>query len=448
MSICYLCGYELVKTEETDEDVREKLNEKLKSEQKTLTHEEHILHNALCGQLSSEDILCEDCGSDLNDKIDKKFTKDFEFIKNLLNTRVDRAANRKGVNAKVYFKKLNASIDVIWSSKEIRPFRPIHLIDKNEEVLYYWGPLAAFDSYINRHSKEIPDNYLVKKQEKVNLTEDDQIFPHFNIENENFKQGLAKIAIGFASKSGIAREKLTNVLNLDKKEIISNPIVIPFYPLNKLDMEIELRKNKWRDYPHHFLSLFTIGNGEVKKLCCYVELFSTFQFYVILSNSYVGESIYNCYSQSILYKEHVDIELNYKEGSYYHSLLKYNGYNLTWEDFNKKDYKEKTRIVNNVREKTRYNFEYDEYLNDILTPITNSHLSSRSTDPSLAFQILYLYGSRDSEQVDLRKYRVFLEENRYYVNELNEKLIIDNEKFHSELKVYNHKKFFDLLSFI
>lgn len=44
---------------------------------KTITHVEHILQNAIAGKLKSAKILCEKCGSIFNDEIDSAFIKIF-----------------------------------------------------------------------------------------------------------------------------------------------------------------------------------------------------------------------------------------------------------------------------------------------------------------------------------------------------------------------------------
>jgi hypothetical protein len=108
--ICYLCGLELISLKGLKLSKEQKIEkiESLKNKGQCITHEEHIIPNALGGYLKSEDVLCEECGSKLNDSIDKKFIENFDFLKKLLDLRVDRSSNKNNqTKAKVYLSKLN-----------------------------------------------------------------------------------------------------------------------------------------------------------------------------------------------------------------------------------------------------------------------------------------------------------------------------------------------------
>jgi hypothetical protein len=68
--------------------------------------------------------------------------------------------------------------------------------------------------------------------------------------------------------------------------------IIPFYPLNAFDSFLEL------DTPFelsHSLILFNIENV----LICFVDLFNTFQFYVVLSTEWCGREMYHPFYQVI-----------------------------------------------------------------------------------------------------------------------------------------------------
>ena len=115
----------------------------------------------------------------------------------------------------------------------------------------------------------------------------------FNIENNSFKNGIAKIAFNFAIEKGVDFEILRKGVEINKKnediEKISFKFpLIPFIALNPIDTYLELETNM--EF-YHNLILFSQEN----MLWCYVDLFNTFQYYVLLSeewdnNIYISEN--------------------------------------------------------------------------------------------------------------------------------------------------------------
>ena len=463
--ICYLCGLELISLKGLKLSKEQKIEkiESLKNKGQCITHEEHIIPNALGGYLKSEDVLCEECGSKLNDSIDKKFIENFDFLKKLLDLRVDRSSNKNNqTKAKVYLSKLNIILDVMWSSQKIECFGATHHIDQKEKKLHFFGKKQRVGKYLKEKRLDSLGYKLIIK-EFLELENEDRIFPNFNIENLNFKQELAKICAGYATKLGIKRDFLNRIIDFENQNILDKLCVIPFYPFTELDIEIEKIKSECYEYPHHFLSLFTLQcEGQEEKLIfCYVELFSTFQWYVLLSDNYTENQISEVYAQPVLFKEFQETDLDYKQGKYYYDLLKYGGYDkLTWDDFNGMDYEEKKRKVNHVMERTRYDFYYENYLGAIFTPIThNFFLNKNDKSLNLGFNIKDLYlneyddeGELISESVNVKQYRIFYEDNlprrekKFYVFESYRQM--KDKEFLEKLKIYNHTKFFQLLDFI
>ncbi|EHZ2101135.1 hypothetical protein K5M61_004427, partial [Salmonella enterica] len=75
MDVCYLCGN----------------NFNLSS---TVDHGEHVIQQAIGGNLVSKGILCKRCGGDLSRKIDNPFNAIFEGIATRLDIKTDRKANK------------------------------------------------------------------------------------------------------------------------------------------------------------------------------------------------------------------------------------------------------------------------------------------------------------------------------------------------------------------
>ena len=72
MDTCYLCGQPLF-----DKDDYNKDPSKFCAGTK-FKHAEHIIQNALYGRLTSDEILCETCGTKLSDEVDSNFVKLFD----------------------------------------------------------------------------------------------------------------------------------------------------------------------------------------------------------------------------------------------------------------------------------------------------------------------------------------------------------------------------------
>jgi len=143
-----------------------------------------------------------------------------------------------------------------------------------------------------------------KRKNKVNLTADDYklfriISYDFNIENSALKQGMAKIAMSFAMYKNIKPEILRRCFTTQSNENgdlthlnFICPIVV-FLPCNELDRYMELHS---RIDLFHSLILFSHRN----LLVCYVDLFNTFQYYVILSETWNNEPVYESHCQMLI----------------------------------------------------------------------------------------------------------------------------------------------------
>ena len=184
------------------------------------------------------------------------------------------------------------------------------------------------------------------------------------------------------------REYLPLVLDINKEtkqgEIKDKILAIQFYPLGVMDRLIEIQKNEFDHYPFHNLILFTLdydpslSNGK-KVLICYIELFSTFQWYVILNGEYYGDSIYEYYAQQILKKDDYIVEFGhryYKERNLYLDPL-----GITQEDINKKyDAREdknknhfdiEYEMIQKETIKQKYKFDFEGYIHNIICGISD-----------------------------------------------------------------------------
>lgn len=219
---------------------------------KTITtrSSEHIIQNALGGLYESEDICCPECNNYISKYIDAPFNKTFNPI-------ISRIEN---------FTKTN--------NKNSHP--------SCTGKAYYEGKL--YDVII-KNGKIVACPVLCQKLKCDISTLTMDIFSYdFPIENKAFINGICKIAFNFALEKGVDIKKLSHGLNITSNEESIETIsfkytVIPFVPLNALDWHIELNA-KMELY--HNLILFSQDD----MLWCYVDLFNTFQYYVLLSDNW------------------------------------------------------------------------------------------------------------------------------------------------------------------
>ncbi|SFV68039.1 hypothetical protein MNB_SV-3-1248 [hydrothermal vent metagenome] len=400
MNVCYLCGKEF------NEDIKK--------------HDEHIIQQSVGGNLTENDILCSSCGGSLGKEIDVPFSKIFDGIATRLDIKKDRNNNKQSSTNGTYRnlkyrlmslswsitpKKMNLldfqyqykyfcneirEIEVIWKNFKVTPLKPFHkYTDNHKQVIIYANQKQA-KQYKKKIEKEISENFQENEKPEITFCDDLEgvIEYPFKMNNKAFKRGLAKIAIGFASKHNIQRENLPLVLEIDNKtkqgKILDEIPTIQFYPLGIIDRLIEIQKNEFEHYPFHNLILFTldydpkISNGK-KVLMCYIELFSTFQWYVVLNDVYNGESIYEFYAQQILKKDDYIVELGrryYKERNIWLQPLgiteeyiekKYN----CREDRNKTRWDIEEELIQEETIKQKYKFDFEGYIHDIVSGISN-----------------------------------------------------------------------------
>ncbi|EOU1611323.1 TPA: HNH endonuclease [Clostridium perfringens] len=225
---------------------------------------EHIIQNAIGGLYESEDICCPDCNNYVSKYIDVPFTKIFNPI-------IGRIEN---------FVKTN--------NKKSKPSYTGRAIYDNK----------IYDVLI-KNGKVISCKELSKKLKcDVSKLDFEIICYNFDIDNSSFKNGIAKIAFNFAIEKGIRIDVFKKGVNVEEKDgkienISFKYPIIPFIALNPMDRYIEL-DTKIELY--HNLILFNQSN----MLWCYVDLFNTFQHYVLLSDEWDENiSIYETYLQLI-----------------------------------------------------------------------------------------------------------------------------------------------------
>ncbi len=304
---CYVCNREMV-DKPTDSSLCK-------------AHGEHIIHNGIRGKLISRTILCEECGGAYS-KDDANFCKIFAPFVVALSDRMIPADHGKTdgntLKGRLFKtpdeKEGDEGVEVTVKNGEVIPVQPFYTIEGNK-IDVYSGKKRIKD-YLKVLNKELADkgdnsaNYTIEQHTDIH---DQGYLAYYFSEgndnfNEDFKKGMVKIAIEYALHCGIGRELLTEVISIDDKGKATidydRAKLTPFIPTTLFDILYEDHRYLFEDgYPSHMLKLFTSKYNDGKtRLYCYLDLFSTFQYYVLLNDDYEGEEISETYAQRLMPK--------------------------------------------------------------------------------------------------------------------------------------------------
>lgn len=313
MNICYKCGQEMV-TEEYYKSNKSKFSVEPK-----FNHNEHIIQNALFGRLKPSNILCKQCGTDASTDIDKDFVTLFHFITETIKHILIKKDHGKGslntMKGVQYDGDFVRKRDIMIRDNVVAPKEPFYEYDSFKSKLTIYATKARAQQYKNVVCKELSAQGVDYDQLEVEFAEDilhlGAVGIFFTEGIENFHQkltnGFRKIAAGYATYCGIERANLKKLLKIDengKAEFITESNVFPFIAVGTIDCLIEVnRPDIERHFPSHTIILFSQKlSEEIHHLYCYIDLFSTFQYYVLLNDNYNGESIYHSYHQATAFE--------------------------------------------------------------------------------------------------------------------------------------------------
>lgn len=241
----------------------------------TTRSSEHVIQNALGGLYESEDICCPECNNYISRCIDAPFTKIFNPIIGKIDN-FSKTNNTKSMPS--------CTGKVLYNNKIYNAFI------KNGKVVGCPDLSRELKTDISKLPLQI-------------------VAYDFKLDNEIFHTGMAKIAFNYALDKGIDLDTLKHGLNIEKtandiQKISFTYPMIPFYPLNPVDKYIELDT----DFKlYHNMILFS----QESTLWCYIDLFNTFQYYVLLSDNLPqGINVYDNYAQTLQKIDRTDPELD------------------------------------------------------------------------------------------------------------------------------------------
>ena len=373
---------------------------------------EHIIQNALGGLYESKTICCPDCNNRISEIIDKPFVDIFApIISNIHNLRKTHNVNSKP------------------------RYSGVGIYDNKEYVIYLKG------------NKVVSCPKLCKKLKcdvsKIKFT---NIYYNFNIDDKAFKQGIKKIAFNFAVEKQIPisllKEKVKiKTIDNNIEEIVFDYKIMPFLPLNPIDEQNELNSNFEL---YHNLILF----NEKNLLWCYVDLFNTFQYYVLLSENWRPDNIiYESYLQLLQAPDRIYPKFEKYNIKELYRLLSL--YNINIQGENSID-KVKQKIYEKIRKKSSV-IKMEDFISKKLNE-NNKLLEKEDIEFSkrlIAYtNNLQLYFDENDILNECVFRKLTIDENTNKVAfypELIYKIICKNC---DKIKLYTHTKFYRLTKFI
>jgi len=454
MDNCYLCGNEF----DTD---------------KVLRHDEHILQQAIGGALSNKNILCLTCGEYLGRDVDVPFNEIFHGIATRLDIKKDRKPNKKSTIKGALVSKSDrfgfdlSGTEVIWKDFKVTPAVPLHRYSNdNSKVIIYANKKQA-KTYSKKVEIDVGTKFKDNKPEFIFCDDiDGSVLYQFKLDSDAFKKGLAKIAIGFASSIGISRNEMPLALKVkpdNRAEIKSNIKLLQYFPLGEIYSNLESLSSEIGYFPTHTLIIFTAAS-DPSKLVCYIELFSTFQWYVILNDNYQGDAVYEYHYQRLLKTDDYIFEPGrhyYKERSQtlaYLGISKDRIHNAYEKQKDSKDAKTiesvEIEIVKEEYIKKKYRVEFEQEiergLSVMTTNIIKQGLNSFKNPMDLKMNIELFYDYQgDDEIFNISSYkRCYTQDfqNRDYISSLMDSFQSLSDS--GELQKYSYSKFNKLSEFI
>jgi hypothetical protein len=384
---------------------------------------EHIIHNAIGGTLEDEGIYCKKCNAKYGSRQDKDFIQIFAPIVAKIN--MHKTRNTKGTSY----------TGVMYDQ------------DNNlYTATYKAGKVVKFEN---------ADSEYVKYEEGKFKP----LYYHFDLNNDAFKLGITKIAFNYAIYCGLPTCCLEKIFDCSTKKIIDKPIVIPFIPMTSFD---EIMENHPVESIFHAVRIFNCGNT----LCAYIELFNTFQHYVILSEKYnfakygnidksygniieMNEPLEKELLESVTPRDYKDADIirrqyNIDTDKLLKDLKEYHNYDCL--DCNEQENMLFTHIGKKAYEKNRtqpYIKEYKELINhhyDSIDWLKEGLSSKKNIEHMGCFYQSFQFYTMDDDCVNIDNYKKFLPNDTDYPTTIC--MILNNRQ---KIKSYCHRKFYMLM---
>ncbi len=258
---------------------------------------EHIFINAIGGRLKSNQLLCKKCNNDLGNLLDSELAKQCNHLMNFL------LLDREKGSFQPIVGKTNDGEEFILDGAEIKS-KSNFSIEKNGEnvnVSFNGSEEKELKKYFTQLSKKYPQVNVEEILEKANHSKyylNEPINVNLNIGGKIAMRAIAKIAVNFYLLNGGKRNHVEHIINYIKNGG-STGFVQYYYGVKNNYLKVS------DNNIYHYINLV----GKEGNLYCYLELFGTLKFIIILSDNYLGDNLDFEYAYNLISKEEVNIGL-------------------------------------------------------------------------------------------------------------------------------------------
>lgn len=287
---CYKCGIELIDKEMASPEMVKELR---------FRSEEHIIPNFCGGRLSSFDLLCAKCNSELGTEVDGVLDKEL-LLHQLFRFKLDRG-KQKHRYIVAHTKETNQEV-LVRSNLDWKHFKPEYTVSEDGQIL----SLRCQDidqareilEGLKRKYPNIDVEANLKNMKEVEEYLPERIsFDHYTIGKPGTMRAIAKIAVNYYLSSNGDRNWVNDVLKYVCNSAIVNNYTTFYYsfmPIHKLGLN---------EISH---IIYLIGDPRKELLYCYIELFSVANFIVILNRNYMGVEFKKQYCFDVLNGKEID----------------------------------------------------------------------------------------------------------------------------------------------
>lgn len=278
---CYLCGTEITE------------------ENKTV---EHIVLNSIGGRLKSSKLICKNCNSKFGNTFDACLSKQLEFFANFLDIKrengdvqdIEMTRASTGEKYKVTSKGVPIPSKPIIQEKNSGATTELHIQARN---------ITELRTILKGFKKKYPD-LDIEKTLKDATTVHEHIPEPLQIQlsfgGKESMPAILKMAINYYLEKTNDTESVKNAIN-DLKQNSTNrvePIIFNQSLFNLSEDEVT-----------H--CIFINGSKKEKKLYAIIELYSSIQFIIKLSDNYNGTDLQDVYIFDVIKRKEIHKELTY-----------------------------------------------------------------------------------------------------------------------------------------
>ncbi len=246
--------------------------------------EEHIINQFLGGWLKSYSLLCLECNTKKLKPFDDALSQQLGCYADLIGPKRDR---EKNATIPLFTKDGRKDF---WEQRGI-PKRKISIRKPNGEITDFPVEAESEEDYkkiVEQNLKQLGPKYKanwVEPEKKTYYVKQQKHLPpgKFEIGGIEFYRSIIKIAINYAIYMHVPKTDVHEAIGFLKNNRPQNDLCRFYYPSN-----YSIHQKSPIEMCHF---IYLKGDPEIKILYCYLELFSTFNFLIVLNKNYQGKEI-------------------------------------------------------------------------------------------------------------------------------------------------------------